>query len=191
MSSTIIARKIWKEEKIDALREFIKTQLEQAIVSNDRTIEKIETLTSDEAMKIWMASFTHSSVTSIAGQNYEGLETLGDAYIAAFFFSYVDTQLSRETRTPSYYTELRRFWLSKPKLAYFSEKMKFTNYINFDETLMKPDDSMNEDVFEAFFGALVTVGDKFIHPGAGYVYARNYFVKILSTENILLPFLLL
>ena len=165
------------------LRIFIAGELVKARVSE----KNIAVLTSDVAMETWTAAFTHSTITGIPGQNYEGLETLGDAYIAAFFFSYVDSILPRAERTPSYYTELRRYWLGKKQLAKFSEEVGFVPYIRVDPRILaSPDENAREDVFEAFFGALITVTDNLINPGVGFIYGYNYFDQLIAQHDILL-----
>lgn len=190
MSTTvpkIIGNRLWVDSELATLKTFILKELKTAIVPTDNTPRNLELLTSPKAMMTWAAAFTHISITGIPGQNYEGLETLGDAYLAAFFFSYVDTILPIETRTPSYYTELRRFWLSKPELAKFADEVGLTAFIKLDpEVIAKPDLNIKEDVFEAFIGAMVTVCDT-LYPGIGYIYGRNYINLLLSKHTILLP----
>lgn len=166
-------------------REFIRGELVKVVTN----AENIERLTSPEAMETWTSAFTHSSVIGIPGKNYEGLETIGDAYLAAFFFSYVDKNLlKREQTTPSYFTELKRYWLSKPQLAKFSDELKFSPHVKLDRAVLnKPDIHVKEDVFESFFGALVTIADKLITPGVGYIYGFNYFVNFIKDKKLLLP----
>jgi len=167
-----------------ALKAFISTELRK-IVSKDSSVEK---LTTPEAMLMWASAFTHISITGVPGQNYEGLETKGDAFLAIAFFSYIDTILPIQERTPVYYTDLRRFWLSKPELAKFSDELGLFKFIKFDPSIMdKPDVNLKEDVFEAFFGAMFTIFDKLIGGGTGYLYSYNYLSKFLWNKDILLP----
>lgn len=169
---------------MSALQEFITKLLTDAGIKP----QNVTSMTSPAAMETWTAAFTHKSVNGVAGRNYEGLETLGDAYIAAFFFTYVDSILPRDQRTPSYYTELRRYWLGKKRLAEFSQQLGFLPHIKVDkEVLAAPDESIAEDVFEAFFGALITVADKEITLGVGYMYGYNFFAQFIAQHELLLP----
>lgn len=150
--------------------------------------ENVDKLTSPEAMETWQAAFTHVSITGVRGENYEGLETVGDKFLGAIFVSYVDTILPVSQREPSYYTELVRYWLAKDRLAQFADELGFTNHIIYDRSLLtEVAKDVKEDVFEAFFGALVTVTNKHVAFGAGYIYAYNYFVRFIQDKHILLP----
>jgi dsRNA-specific ribonuclease len=155
------------------------------VVKKQETVDK---LTAPEPMKLWAAAFTHASITGIPGQNYEGLETKGDAFLALAFFSYVDTILPVDERTPSYYTELRRYWLSKTELAKFSIKLGLPKFIKFAPGIMeRADANLREDVFESFFGAFFTIFDKYTGIGNGYLYGYSYFTKFIKDVDILLP----
>ena len=183
-AAPISTQEFWTPSELANLKAFISAELAK-IVELPSTITR---LTTPEAMKIWSAAFTHASITGIPGSNYEGLETKGDALLALAFFTYVDEILPVQERTPSYYTELRRYWLSKPELAKFAEELGLPRFIKYAPGIMeRPDINLKEDVFEAFFGAMFTVFDTMINPGTGYVYTYNYFYKFISNKNILLP----
>ena len=188
MSVSIEAESAWSADDSTRLRLFLTLELGK-VVKNPDFLAK---LTSATAMETWKAVFTHRSIISIPGKNYEGLETLGDKYLGAIFLSYVDTILPRNDRTPSYYTELVRYWLGKEELAKFSAELKLPSYVKvLREVLEDPDprsrDSVYEDVFEAFVGGLVTIGDAQIRDMVGYSYAKLYLFQFLKDKNILIP----
>jgi len=100
----------------------------------------------------------------------------------------VDLLLPRQERTKSYYTELARYWLSKEQLALFSDRLGLISYLKYNPELLTRDDrSIKEDLFESFFGALVTVIDEQINVGNGYLYAYQYFRLFLRDVNLLIP----
>jgi dsRNA-specific ribonuclease len=185
-SALVAAPSAWTAEDRAALQSFLTAELSKVV----KNAEYLTKLTTGPALELWMAAFTHKSVNGIAGQNYEGLETVGDKYLGAFFVSYIDKILPRDKRTPSYYTELVRYWLAKERFADFSDKLKFPQFVKvLPEVLNDPDprckDTVYEDVFEAFFGALVTVGDTYIRDMVGATYTKQYLFHFL--ENYLTP----
>jgi dsRNA-specific ribonuclease len=188
LTPALTVASIWSATDTAALKTFLTAELSKVV----KNAEFLTKLTSPTAMETWTAAFTHSSITTVAGQNYEGLETLGDMYLGAFFVSYVDTILPRSQRTPSYYTELVRYWLGKEQLAIFSQELKLPQYTKvLPEVLQDADpeseETVYEDVFEAFFGALVTIGDTLIKDSVGGHYAKAYLVQFLKSKTILLP----
>ena len=186
-STSVSAPSVWSVGDRSRLQTFLTSELGKVV----KNAEFLNKMVAPAAMEIWEAAFTHSSITSIPGQNYEWLETLGDKYLGAIFLSYVGTILPRDSRTPSYYTELVRYWLGKEQLAKFSAELKLPLHVKvLPEVLNDPDprmrDTVYEDVFEAFVGALVTVGDSQIKDMVGVSYAKLYLFQFLKNKNILL-----
>lgn len=171
------------ETKENEFKEFIVRQIGKFGISAGKYNDYVARLTSPEAMNMWKSCVTDSTITSVSDMNYEFYETIGDSFLNAFFYTYIRSRIPNEYRTPSYITDLRNYWLSTARLSPFAIKLGLTPFIRYDETLDWTTDELqklNENVFEAFFGAIVTICDTLIVPGIGYTYGYNFFVQFFK-----------
>ena len=191
LSAVSIVPPLWSVAERSALATHLRQILSIYLPNN-----KIDFAT-PAALDYWTAAFTHKSLTSLASANYEFLEKVGDAYSKAIFMSYLDKKLPIAERSPAYYTDLVRLWLSKDELAKFSQELGLTRFIKYDPAVVVSDQrleqgsqvklmSLYEDAFEAFIGALVTVVDRTYRDGAGFPVAKTWFEGFLGTKNILI-----
>ena len=128
-------------------------------------------------MKTWIKTFVHESLNIVS--NYEQLETFGDRVLELAFTDYI---LKRFPQLNSkQVTLIKSTFMSKDKQPDESKKLKFDKLILVQGTTVNK--KMLEDVFEAFFGALFTVGNRVI-PGYGYTICFNMIKSIYDKIEI-------
>jgi dsRNA-specific ribonuclease len=136
----------------------------------------------DEPMKIWAKAFTHESFNR--DFNYEQLETLGDRALEFIFSRYLIKRFP--TITSEQITQLKRAYMSKgeygkqPEIA--RNILKVTPYIR--HLGLNITQSMYEDVFESFFGALFEISDKYVKEGTGYVNTYNMITSLFNQIGV-------
>lgn len=151
------------------------------------TQEEAELLTSDESMKVWLAAFTHKSVSPT--DNYEFLEIVGDSVLSDCFMDYFDQYREEKSLqgviNEEVMTGLKNHWLAKEQLATFSTEYGFIEFIKFKVGAVKATElkSIREDVFEAFFGAIRNLGRKVLTRGRGYEISFWYLRLILDQQT--------
>jgi len=139
--------------------------------------DQLELMLSDEAMKTWIKAFTHQSfIHGGVTDNYEKLEILGDAFLKATFIRYLMRRYEN-TLEPSHISALQDRYMSKVFQRQLAVNMGFQPLIRISD--LKVNMSILEDVFEAFFGALIEVSDE-IAEGFGYINAYNLLVYLLN-----------
>ncbi|MCL6572892.1 MAG: hypothetical protein K6T88_14610, partial [Bacillus sp. (in: Bacteria)] len=139
--------------------------------------DQLELMLSDEAMKTWIKAFTHQSfIHGGITDNYEKLEILGDAFLKASFVRYLMRRY-KNTLEPSHITALQDRYMSKVFQRQLAVKMGFQPLIRSSD--LKVNMNILEDVFEAFFGALIEVSDE-ITEGFGYINAYNLIVFLFN-----------
>ena len=140
-------------------------------------------LVKPEPMKIWTVAFTHKSFNPNIGENYEILEKLGDGVMKTTFTDYLTkrfTNLDEGTLTL-----FQNSILTKVEQANLANQYNLPKYLR---TAFESSIHTSEDVLEAYFGALLSIGNS-IRMGQGYTYAYNTIVNIFnkidfSTENL-------
>ena len=150
-------------------REDLKKFLFKTISGFEEDEELVKIILSD--MTLWYKAFTHKTFNPNFGENYEELEKLGDASAKLAFLQYLMKRF--EIITNAELSEYQSFYLSKPEQAKISIKLGLPKYIL---TPLDKNIHIFEDVLEAFFGALFTLGEEKIRPGAGYVLCFNLTV---------------
>lgn len=139
--------------------------------------EEREKYMTEKAMEFWERSFTHESFND--KNNYETLETLGDRMLEAVFSRYM---LRR-------FQELDKHTLTTMKATYMSKQYQsqISQSNGFGTVVRIRGGNVNkhifEDVFEAFFGALVEVSD-IIMEGLGYINSYRLISYLFSNVNI-------
>jgi len=143
----------------------------------------LDRLTDDESMALYDIAFTHSSVDPM--NNYETLEFKGDAVLNCVSVIYL-TKRFPEIKEEGLLTPMKHYVTEKPFFARMSRKLGFDRFIkiiNIEEVKTKAK-SINEDVFEAFNGALFELCEKKIYPDSGYAFVSNLVTYLLDDEEI-------
>lgn len=134
-----------------ALQQFLHKLLSEFI----RPTEVVDGLVNERTMGTWIKAFTHISFSM---NNYEALETIGDASLEIGFYDYVMKSLPN-VDDPSTYDELRNYYMSKHFQGKTSVGLGFMKYLRKDPVI--PDlNSIAEDLFESFSGALFALGNQ-------------------------------
>lgn len=158
----------WQEE----LRSFIRNLL-SIITKNEKILEG---LTSDKAMEVWTRAFTSDLWNPKPEANYQILEYYGDTVMKITFDAFLLKENPELDEAQA--TSLRIAYVSKIVQGAISNKLDLPKHIR---SPIEVSTSVAEDLLEAFFGALMTVGDTVFKQGMGYGLAYN-FTKYLYTS---------
>ena len=116
----------------------------------------------------WIDSFTEDSFDPL--HNYDVLEVLGDKILDAAFAQYLmkrfKTEIAEGKINEKGISNLRIEYMSKIKQAGLSYKLRLPEFVRINPNLSLSVHIV-EDIFEAFFGALFTVGED-LSPGYGF-----------------------
>lgn len=111
---------------------------------------------SDDAMKIWHMAFTHSSADP--ENNYEQLEFVGDTLVNLIIANYVAKRFPH--KSVQFLTVVKHSLISENTLPTLARELNFEEYITIDPNAENVSMyKVLEDVYEAFFGALIKVCD--------------------------------
>ncbi len=149
-----------------------------------KTLEKY---TDEESMVIFRQAFIHKSYN--ATYNYELLEFYGDTVVNFAVSQYIRKRFLKIT-SMKWLTKLEHNLSSKITLADLAKKADFLPHILYNKEIVSGDEttlehlSMMEDVFEAFFGALVTVFNNSSQRGVGYAVAYIIITSFYDTLYI-------
>ena len=171
--------KAWTRAIID----YVQSILEQ-FISNTDLIEKLvgksqiaPDVSKDSVRQVWYNAFTDS--TYDINNNYETLEKYGDTVLEYCFALYLwkaDRTLDQDD-----INNLQREYMSKKKQAEYSKALCMPLFIRKNTTRVGL--SLAEDVFEAFFGALVTVGDM-VQEGYGTMICKGFVTAFMNDNPI-------
>jgi dsRNA-specific ribonuclease len=128
-----------------------------------------------QPMITWAKAFTHETFSSKV--NYEELEYLGDAGLKFVFPQYLMKKYP--TLNKLNYTELNNAYMSKVGQADFARKMGLGDFVRV-RGLPRSTFNLDADVFESFFGALITVSDTVVANGVGYINTYNMIVHLFK-----------
>jgi hypothetical protein len=130
-------------------------------------------------MKIWVISFTDPSYDRNPDSNYELLELLGDRQLESLFANYLVR--SHPDITEKTITEAKATYISKIEQAKRARKLGLHKWVrtNVDISI-----HTSEDLFESLFGALFTIGDRYIGSGNGYALCNNLLVSLYYDIDI-------
>jgi len=181
------------EHKPDELdfKNFISSLMIKRGNINEETVLK---LLDDKGMERVKMAFTHS--TMINENNYEFFEMLGDRSVNKAIIWYMHRrfpEIETNERAPMYMTELKKKYENKRNFGAWARKMGFEPYIRYKELSyvegksikkVRINDSMFEDVFEAFCGVLEDLIDSRIGIGVGYGFVYNIITSLLDEEYI-------
>ena len=150
----------WRDE----LKKFIYKTL-QLILTNTQILNM---LTSNMAMDIWVRAFTSDYWDPDPTKNYQILEYYGDSVMKETFDGFLLKQNPDLDEAQA--TQLRITYVSKIVQNNISKKLGLPRYMRTPTTIST---SVAEDLLEAFYGALMTVGDTVFKQGMGYGLAYN------------------
>jgi dsRNA-specific ribonuclease len=161
------SRKEWEE----ALKTFLDATL-KPILPDKKDRQKYLT---EEAMDTWSAAFTHISVDPRQGYNYEVLEYLGDRALKWAFGKYINRRFPELDQDGL--TGVETTYMSKTFQPIFAKRMGLAKYALLAGSYV-PDD-VQEDLFEAFMGALEKVSDQIVD-GLGIINIYNFIVYFFN-----------
>lgn len=153
------------------LKDFIK-EIISKLQSNEAIIDKIS------ESELWEIAFTHESYNPNPGENYEVLEKIGDAAMKLAFSEYLFNRI--EMISESDIGEYQIHYLSKVEQSKVSTRLGFAEFIL---TPLSKTIHIFEDVLEAFFGALLILGNE-TKPGLGYILCYNMIILIFQDLDI-------
>lgn len=131
----------------------------------------------DKAMEVWERAFTHNTINP--ENNYEVLETRGDAILSYVFPKYLIYRFP--SITPQGITEYKHHYMAKTVQAELSRQMGLDRWVRITEEISITS-SVQEDLFESFFGALDQIADS-IKPGLGAALAYDYMLLLFNEEK--------
>lgn len=161
------------------LREFIRSDLKGSIP--DIVLERI---LQPDGMKVFLRAFTHASFSI---DNYEILETRGDAYLTSSFMNYL--RLAFPTlQSPAIYSEFKSYYTSKPFFNSISIQRGLTKHIRISPDLTSITIDIAEDVFEAYAAAIYETCNEFSPNELGFECGanvlNNYVINIFNSIPI-------
>lgn len=149
--------------------------------------EMATALVQDEPLNLYFRrAFTHSSwLLNQAGKegkyDYEIFEKLGDKVLGACFQIWLYDIIGAEVTVPQPYADMEKWFTDKEYLAGLSELLGFDKHIDAVNDGNKVDQSMKEDVFEAFIGAVTLAGDRYIMQDIGMTLAKRWIYQVYNT----------
>ncbi len=129
----------------------------------------------------WEPAFTHSSVSE--DNNYELLEAYGDKTMDYCLTLYFRKAFGDEKLDPETLSFIKREFVSGPFQAALARDLGLDQYIYYNHEI-ELTKAIEEDVLEAFFGALNSLADDVIGFGTGFIYSFNLFTKLYNNANI-------
>ena len=174
-----------------AFKSFISSLMTTRGNINQETVLK---LLDDQGMERVKMAFTHSSMVN--EKNYEFFEMLGDRSVNKAIIWYMHRrfpEIENNEKAPMYMTELKKKYENKRNFGAWARKIGFEPFIRYKELSyvegknikkIRMNDSMLEDVFEAFCGVLEDLIDSRIGIGVGYGFVYNIITSLLDEEYV-------
>jgi dsRNA-specific ribonuclease len=185
---------IYSENKQE-FKSFFKQLLKTRGGMNDESIEKI---LDDDGLNHLKIAFTHSSFIS-EFENLELYEILGDVTVNKCIIWYIYRHiidLKDNPKAVMLVDQLKKKYASKKTLSFFSKKLNFQRFIRWKELpyienksekhikYIVLDDSVYEDVFEAFCAALENIIDLKLCISVGYSVVYNIIASLMNEIQI-------
>ena len=162
------------------------------------TNESIEKILDDNGLNQLKIAFTHSSFIS-EFENLELYEILGDVTVNKCIIWYIYRHiidLKDNPKAVMLVDQLKKKYASKKTLSFFSKKLNFQRFIRWKELpyidnkadkhikYIVLDDSVYEDVFEAFCAALENIIDLKLCISVGYSVVYNIIASLMNEIQI-------
>lgn len=147
----------------------------------------LDQLTNDEAIEtIFRRVFQIGNSVQDAASNkgkfdYEVLENIGDAYLGAIFVQYLHEIIGEVVTVPKTYSNMVKVLLNTDHLSYLADQLNFGQFSDFLQP-RKTVRQTKEDMFEAFVGAVVTAGNKYIARSMGMVIATDWLYTVFNAH---------
>ena len=167
---------VLSEDWIQAFQEYLADILAPILSPSE-----IADYFNEAAMSIWIQAFSHESFSTVF--NYEQLETKGDLILKPVFGLYLVERFPHIT--PKAITNLSNYYMSKVFQKELGTRLGFQKWV-----LMVAESvsgHIREDLFEAFIGALFTIGDTVIK-GMGYLKVMAMITHLFSTVKLNMEF---
>lgn len=163
--SSLLTEK-WRKE----FSEFVKD-----IISKIYYEDPSDIFNQNTEKKYFLRAFVHETVN--ADNNYEALEKLGDSAMGYAF----DAMILREEpqRTSAELSVIHSKMLSKSSLNNYSRKWGLHKFVIMQG--IQVTDSVAEDLYESFCGAIVRAGDEYKR-GLGIVLVENFVVTTMYED---------
>ena len=133
-----------------------------------------EQMVTTSAMQIWVRAWTHETWDSNLIDNYENIETIGDAVLGYAFKLYVYHNIPNITTAGI--SEYKAQYMSKMHQSPIARDLKMGRWIR---SRAGANVNILEDLFESFTGALHEVGDQ-IKVGVGSILVRNLITNLFK-----------
>lgn len=178
---TIIVR----GERGDAFKNFLIKVLKRGNMRSS-TIEK---LLDEEGIEVFTSAFTHKSADT--DDNYEYLELVGDSIVNCCIVQYINERFPqlRHPDKVKIVSRLKINLIAKKSFCDFAKKLDMWRYVTASKevknTKMK---KTLEDVFEAFFGAAVTLINDKSSSKNGYNICYNIIKSLFDEIHISLKY---
>jgi len=159
--------------------EKIKNELKTIVSYTGLNAVGLDMLFSPENMPIWNRAFTHITYSS---DDFDSYEWLGDRVLEKNLSCLIFDKFPGLTEGD--YTHIKIEYIKGSTFAEMAKKYKLFRLIRSRSIPAKYiENQMAGDVFESFFGALYTAGEK-LGKGIGDVITRNVSSKMFTFEGI-------
>lgn len=168
--------------------EDFKTLIVSVLKKGNLKQKYIDTLTSEENMKLYGCAFTSEQVDE--NNSYQTYEQLGDLTANKFIVNYIYRRFPQLNCTEGVkvVARLRINYGSKNSFCNIAEKLGFWDYISAtNDTRARKRESLLEDVLEAFLGVTETILDN-VRIGVGYAGCYRILSGIFDDINISLKY---
>jgi len=174
----------WIDVTRKTIGKILKGSIPQGISNEERKGDEkiVGVMIDDTNIFRWGVAFTHSSVDPNPSGNYEAYEILGDKVLGLVFTELVQYQyrLQGKEAEPGRITELLSDIMGSRYQDGLCVKWGLDKLLQSNAPKVK---KTNSDIFEAFFGMLMTIGN-IIHSGMGHIWSYNVLSYMLKDVNL-------
>jgi dsRNA-specific ribonuclease len=162
-----------------------KTLIEGILKKGKLKPDYMKYLLSDKNMAVYSAAFTSKSVDDL--NNYECYEMIGDVIVNKFIVMYMYKKFPFlcTHEGVKFVARLKINYGSKQTFSEIATKLGFWDFISATNDLREEQEqSLLEDVLEAFFGATEYVLDKKTMPGVGFACCYKILESMFDEINV-------
>jgi dsRNA-specific ribonuclease len=146
--------KIGSPEWLSEFQNYLAVVLRKFIPNTDI----VNQLLAGDNISIWLKAFTDDTFKPDPTENYESMETLGDAILKFAFTEYLYEVLGSEAKQHSI-TAYTQDYASETFQVYLGKSFNFGEWLIHSD-LFEPSEKINEDLVESFIGALYLTGNQ-------------------------------